>query len=96
MRIFAVLIHGAFSSNVQLSAESPFAQGFYTTRWVLAPSETAAGKKAFRSAKEELNKWSDLRDGLVSVRMNVEEVRSGSFWRWLRGGGRGFSFYTDP
>jgi hypothetical protein len=92
--IFQALIHGAFTAHVRLVPEVE-ARGFYTTRWVLARNEAEAAKKAFRSARQELNQWSDLRDGLVSVTMEVEEIGPGSIWRWLRGGGRGFTFYEQ-
>jgi hypothetical protein len=95
VRIFSVLIHGAFNSHLQVQPGAPFARGFYTTRWVLAADEKTAVQEAFRSAEEELNSWSNVRDGLVSVSMEAEEIGPGSLWRWLRGGGRGFAFYTE-
>jgi hypothetical protein len=91
---FVVLIHGAFSAAVKLAPEVD-AQGFYTTRWVVAVNKKNAIRKAFLSARRELNQWSDVRDGLVRVDMQAEEVEPGSWWRWLKGGGRGFSFYDD-
>ena len=57
--------------------------------------EEGAVRKAFESARCELNRWSDVRDGLVSVEMEAEKVDAGSWWRWLKGGGRGFTFYTE-
>jgi hypothetical protein len=95
VRIYSVLIHGAFDAHVRLDPTQVPARGFYTTRWVLARDETIARGKAFRSAREELNEWSDLRNGLVSVHMDAEEIGPGSIWRWLCGGGRGFAFYID-
>jgi hypothetical protein len=95
MRIYSVLIHGAFQPHVRLEPSDFQTHGFYTTRWVLARSEAEATEKAFRSATRELNRWPDLRDGLVSVNMEAEEIGPGSVWPWLRGGGRGFAFYFD-
>ena len=94
MRIFHVLIHGGFTARVRLAPEVS-TQGFYTSRWVLARDEAAAVQKAFRSARAELDQWDDIRDGLVSVNFEAEETGPGSLWRWLRGGGRGFTFYGD-
>lgn len=91
---FRVLIHGDFTARVKLAPDA-HARGFYTTRWVVAFDETTAVRKAFASARRELNWWSDVRDGLVSVEMEAEEVDFGSWWRWLKGGGRGFAFYTE-
>ena len=67
----------------------------YTTRWVIAEAGEAAVRKAFRSAERELQEWSDVRDGLVGIKMEAENVSAGSLWRWVRGGGRGFAFYVD-
>lgn len=91
---FRVLIHGAFTARVTLAPEAE-ARGFYTTRWVIASDKATAIRKAFSSARTELNQWSDVRDGLVAVEMEAEEVHAGSWWRWLKGGGRGFAFYTE-
>jgi hypothetical protein len=94
MRCFLVLIHGAFTAAVQLAPEVD-AHGFYTTRWVVAFDKQNAVRKAFQSARRELNQWSDVRDGLVQVEMEAEKVEAGSWWRWLKGGRGGFSFYGD-
>ena len=94
MYCFRVLIHGAFTARVLLAPEVN-ARGFYTTRWVVAADKQTAVSKAFQSARRELEQWSDVRDGLVAVDMEAEEVDAGSWWRWLRGGGRGFAFYGD-
>jgi hypothetical protein len=96
VRIFSILVHGVFTSHVELLHAAPPLRGFYTTRWVLARNEAEATERAFRSVRRELNgKWPDLRDGLVSVSMNADEIGPGSLWRWLRGGGAGFAFYAD-
>ena len=94
VRCFRVLIRGDFTARVTLAPEMA-ARGFYTTRWVVASDEETAVRKAFNSARAELNRWSDLRDGLVAVEMEVEDVDGGSWWRWLKGGGRGFTFYPE-
>jgi hypothetical protein len=94
MRCFRVLIHGAFSPRLKL-ASAPSAGGFYTTRWVVAAHADAAIAKAFQAARHELEQWAEFRDGLIGVQMEAEEVGPGSLWRWLKGGGRGFAFYTD-
>lgn len=95
MRCFRVLIHGQFERFVQLGTEDTRARGFYTTRWIVADAKDNAISKAFESAKAELQQWSDIRDGLVAIQMEADDVSAGSWWRWLRGGGRGFAFYTD-
>jgi hypothetical protein len=94
MRCFRVLIHGAFSPRLKF-ASAPSASGFYTTRWVVTANAGAAIAKAFQATLSELERWADVRDGLIGVEMKAEEVASGSWWRWLKGGGRGFAFYTD-
>jgi hypothetical protein len=94
MQCFQVIIHGAFNSPVAFAPETGV-RGFYTTRWVATTDSQRAVSKAFRSARRELNQWPDVRDGLVAVEMEAEDVAAGSWWRWLKGGGRGFTFYTE-
>jgi hypothetical protein len=95
VRCFRVIVHGQFERPVQVGPADVETRGFYTTRWVLAAANESAILKAFASAKRELQQWSDIRDGLVGIDMEAEEVRVGSWWRWLRGGGKGFAFYLD-
>ena len=95
VRCFLVLIHGAFRPRLNLDSEMT-ARGFYTSRWVVTSDEQAAIRKAFDSARRELvAKQADIRDGLVAIEMEAEQVEPGSWWRWLTGGGRGFTFYTE-
>jgi hypothetical protein len=95
VRCFVVLIHGAFRPRLSFGPEIS-ARGFYTTRWVVTFDAGTAVAKAFASARRELmQKHADIRDRLVSIEMEAEAVERGSWWRWLKGGGRGFSFYTD-
>lgn len=95
MRCFLVLIHGAFRPRLNFGSEQS-ARGFYTTRWVVTADEQTAITRAFGSARRELSEeHADIRDGLVSIDMEAEEVAPRSWWRWLKGGGRGFAFYTD-
>ena len=91
---FRVIIHGAFSARVRLAPDVD-TRGFYTTKWVVAPDKQTAVSKAVQSARRELEQWSDVGDGLVAVDIEAEDVDSGSWWRWLRGDGRGFAFYGD-
>jgi hypothetical protein len=91
---YRVIIHGAFSAQVKLDWEVP-AQGFYTTRWVVASNRQTAIAKAFLSARRELDRWADIRDGLIAIDMEATDVGPGSWWRWLKSGGRGFSFYAE-
>ena len=95
VQCFRVLIHGEFERLVRLGPADVETRGFYTTRWVVADGQDSAIRKAFGSAKRELQKWSDIRDGLVGIDMEAEEVSEGSWWRWLRRGGKGFAFYVD-
>ncbi len=95
MRCFSVLIHGAFRPRLNCGSELS-ARGFYTTRWVVTSDEHTAIGNAFDSARRELTaEQPDIRDGLVAIEMEAEEVAPGSWWRWLKGGGHGFTFYTD-
>jgi hypothetical protein len=95
VRCFLVLLHGAFRPRLNFGPEIS-ARGFYTTRWVVTSDEQTAIVRAFASARRELQeKHADIRDGLVSIEMEAQEVEPGSWWRWLKGGGRGFSFYTE-
>src|SRR4028119_171554 len=95
VRCFRVLIHGQFERRVHLGPADRQARGFYTTRWVVAGTRDEAVRKAFGLAKRELEQWSDIRDGLIGIKMEAEELNSGSWWRWLRGGGRGFAFCLE-
>lgn len=95
MRYFQVLIHGAFRPRLNFGSELG-ARGFYTTRWVVTADERTAIAKAINSARRELvQKQADIRDGLVSIEMEAEEVAPASWWRWLKSGGRGFTFYSE-
>ena len=91
---FQVLIQGAFSGPIGLGPELK-AHGFHATRWIVASEKPKAMRKAFESLRRDLNNWPDIRDGRVTVEMDVEEIGAGSWWRWLKGGGRGFSFYDE-
>lgn len=95
VQCFRVLIRGEFERLVRLGPADVETRGFYTTRWVVADGQDSAIRKGFGSAKRELQQWSDIRDGLVGIDMEAEEVSEGSWWRWLRGGGKGFAFYVD-
>jgi hypothetical protein len=93
MPFYVVRVHGVCTPLVASESPLPF-RGFYTTRWVFAPDEQAAGEKAFTSARTELQKWSAIRDGLVSLKMETNAIWRTGPWRLLfRGAGRGFSFY---
>jgi hypothetical protein len=94
MGCFRVLIHGDFTERMTLASEVA-ARGFYTTRWVVASDKATAVRKALNSARTELNRLPDVGDGRVAVEMEAEEVDGGSWWRWLKGGGRGFAFYIE-
>ena len=95
VRCFQVFIHGQFEERVRLGPDDVEARGFYATRWVVADAEETAIRKAFQSAERELQQWSVVRDGLGGIKMQAEGVNTGSMWRWLRGGGRGFAFYVE-
>jgi hypothetical protein len=95
MACFRVLIHGRFERLLGVAQAHAEPRGFYTTRWVTADTKPEAVSKAFELARRELHqKLPDVRDGFVVVEMDAEETTGGSWWRWLKGGGRGFSFYT--
>ena len=94
MRCFVVLIEGEFERLVRVGFPDEV-RGFYTTRLVVAANASAAIPKAMHSAKRELEKWPDIRDGLTRINMQVESVAATSWRQWLRGGGRGFSFYGE-
>ena len=95
LQCFRVLIHGEFERLVQLGPADVETRGFYTTRWVVAGAKESAIRKAFVSAKRELEQWSDIREGLVGISMEADEVSGGSWWRWLRGGGKCFAFHFE-
>lgn len=94
MGCFAVLVQGSFSEPLGLGP-GLHARGFYTTRWVVALDRRSATRKALQSIRRDLNQWLDVRDGRVTVEMEVEEIGPGSWWRWLTRGGRGFSFHEE-
>lgn len=80
---------------MQLGSADLDARGFYATRWVVAKAEQDAIHKAILSTNAELQDWANVRDEFVRVQMDAQEVSAGSWWRWLRGGGKGFAFYAE-
>ncbi len=66
--------------------------GFFTTRFVDAESEAAAGQRAIAKVRRE-RKFRRISRDLPSERIEVEEIAQVSFWAQRFSCRLGFSFY---
>ena len=94
MRCYLVLVHGIFDYHVKPAPSGMDVEGFFAGRSVLARDEEQAKERAFAKVKSGLAAWNaDVRDGLVSVRLDAEDVSRVPFWYVLRRVNRGHTFY---
>jgi hypothetical protein len=95
MRCYLVLVHGLFDYHVKPLSSGLDLTGFYAGRSVFAQDEQDAAQRALAKVKNGLARWStDIRDGLVSVRLEVEDVSRVPLWHVLRRSNRGHTFYS--
>ena len=96
MRCYLVLVHGTFHFHMKPVPTGLDLTGFYAGRSAFARDGRHATESAFASVKRSLAEWNaDIRDGLVSTRLEAEEVSSVPFWYVLRRSNRGHIFYGD-
>ena len=98
MRCYYVLVHGrldwlpARSASDEIGATKP--TGFYCHRYVLARDNQSAAEIAFQRVKQNLDSqmgW--IRDQLVTVELQAEEVAIAPIHKLLKGDNRGHTFY---
>ena len=95
MRCYLVMVHGVFDYHVKPLASGFDLTGFYAGRSVYARDERDAALRAFIQINKGLARWSDdIREGLVSVRLEAEDVERVPFWYVLRRSNRGHAFYA--
>jgi hypothetical protein len=96
MRCYLVLVHGVFVYHVKPLPTGLDLTGFYAGRTVFARNEDHATQRAFATVKIGLAKWNiDVRDGLVSTRLDADEVSLVPFWYLFRRSNRAHTFYGD-
>jgi hypothetical protein len=95
MRCYLVMVHGVFDYHVKPLASGLDLAGFYAGRSVLARDQQDAVQRAFAKVDKGLARWSsDIRDGLVSVRLEADDVEPVPLWYVLRRSNRGHAFYA--
>ena len=96
MRCYLVMIHGTFEYHLRPMPSGLDLSGFYAGRSLFACDEIEAEQRAFVSVKRSLSAWNaDIRDGLVSLRLEVEEINRVPFWYVFKRSNRGHIFYGD-
>lgn len=95
MRCFYVLVHGEFEYLVDPVPSGLDLEGFYASRCLFAHDSEDAIQRALAKVRRGLSKWnSDIRDGLVSVRLDADEVEPCKWWHAFRQFNRGHVFYS--
>ena len=93
MPFFRVLLQG---TNLQMreTAGDRAITGFFTTRFVAAPSLAIAESKAILSVRRLwLSPKFATRPGALELQLTVSESSPCSAWQWLRAHNKGHSFY---
>ena len=93
MPFFRVLIHGK-NLQVSVAGGEQIFRGFFTTRFVLAPSIAIAESKAIRSVNRLwLTPKCAKLTGASGLQLTVSESSRCSAWQWLKARNKGHSFY---
>ena len=96
MRCYLVLVHGLFDYHLKPLPSGLDFQGFYAGRSVFARDEPHARERAFARVRKGLSAWNaDVRDGLVSLRLEAEEISQVPLWYAFRRSNKGHTFYGD-
>jgi hypothetical protein len=96
MQCYRVLVHGVFDYNLKPVPSGLDLNGFYAGRSLFARDELEAERRAFLSVRKSLSAWNeDIRDGLVSLRLNADEINRVPFWYVFKRSNRGHIFYGD-
>ena len=94
MHCYLVKVHGVFEYHVKPLASGFDLIGFYAGRAVFARTKRDATQRALAQVSQGLVRFSDdTRKGLVSARLEAEDVRCVPFWYALRRPNRGHTFY---
>lgn len=97
MQCFYVLLHGRLAWNANATdrgqkAEQPV--GLYCHRYVLASDREKAVQKAIDSASADLdNQTGWLRNRIIVLRWEAEEISNASFFKAFLPTNRGHTFY---
>ena len=96
MRCFFVMIHGRFIYHVNPAPSGVKSQGVFAARCLFAQNEADASAKALARVEKSLAKWNpDIRNGLISVSLDVEEVAPEGWWKAFYRANRGHVFYRE-
>jgi hypothetical protein len=96
MRCFYVLVHGSLEwKNGCAEDEELFTPaGFYCHRYVVASGYKEAAEKAFHRIRKNLEKQTGwLKQGLVRLTLEAEELSPAPFRKLLRRTDKGHAFY---
>jgi len=94
MRCFYVLVHGQFAYHVKPAPSGVESEGVFASRCLFAHDEADAVERALGRVRRSLAKWNpDIRDGLISVRLDAEEVEPVEWWKAFYRANRGHVFY---
>ena len=96
MRCYLVMIHGVFEYHLKPPPSGLDLDGFYAGRSLFARDENEAQQRAFERVKDSLSEWNaDIRDGLVSLRLEADYINRVPFWYAFRRSNRSHIFYGE-
>jgi hypothetical protein len=96
MRCYFVLVHGKFVYHVKPAPSGMQHEGVFAARCLFARDEEDARERALCRVKRSLSKYNpDIRDGLISARLEVEEVEPDSWYKAFYRANWGHVFYRE-
>jgi hypothetical protein len=96
MRCYYVLVHGKFVYHVKPAPSGIQHEGVFASRCLFARDEDDARDRALRRVNRSLSEYNaDIRDGLVSVRLEVEDVEPDSWYKAFYRANKGHVFYRE-
>ena len=91
-----VMVHGVFEYHVKPPPSGLDLDGFYAGRSLFARNEDEAQQQAFAKLKGSLSEWNvDIRNGLVSLRLEADYINRVPFWYAFRRSNRSHIFYGE-
>lgn len=96
MRCYYVLVHGELQYHLDREATGLQSKGFVAARCLFARNAEEATFKAFAKVTRGLaERNADIRDGLISVKFEAEEVEVTNWWNAFRRFNRSHAFYQE-